>query len=456
VITSFLSPNRNYTIKILSALLQHDKMKGLQTLILLLAAHIFWLPCVEAREYSALVVEPESGRVLYEKYADELRHPASVTKMMTLYLVFEALERGDLTLNTPLDVSRTAVLRPPSRLGLTPGETIGVEDAILGLVTRSANDVATVIAENLGGTESSFSAMMTAKARSLGMRDTVFRNASGLPDADQVTTAWDMYRLGKALIEDFPRYYPYFSTPRFYYRGQSFDNHNHLMETYPGMDGIKTGFINSSGFNLVASASRGGRRIIGVVFGGPSAVRRDDHMREILDDGFAQLNGAPPGYIEAGFDHPSEPRGQGRLFSGLDDELPQVTFGSAKRFKSGVSPSGAPYPRSVYNPPRNSRSSVSMSQSSETRARNSKPDSSRLASKPPTLATQRAATKVPSSISAPKPPKVPINGSSASDRARSKTPNLVRATPQKSRTGSMPGTATCKGAKDKNGRCPAK
>lgn len=428
-------------------------MKRLQTLFLLLAAHMFWLPWVEAREYSALVVEPESGRVLYEKYADELRHPASVTKMMTLYLVFEALERGDLTLNTPLDVSRNAVLRPPSRLGLTPGETIGVEDAILGLVTRSANDVATVIAENLGGTESSFAAMMTAKARSLGMRDTVFRNASGLPDADQVTTAWDMYRLGKALIEDFPRYYPYFSTPRFYYRGQSFDNHNHLMETYPGMDGIKTGFINSSGFNLVASASRGGRRIIGVVFGGPSAVRRDDHMREILDDGFAQLNGAPPGYIEAGFDRPSEPRGQGQLFSGFDDEPPQVTFGSAKRFKSGVSPSGAPYSRPVYNPPGNSRSSVSVSQSSEARARSAKPDSSRPASKPPTPVTQRTATKASSMTSAPKPSKAPVTVSSPADHARSKPTASLPATSQKSKSGSEPASPTCKGAKDKSGKC---
>ncbi len=171
-------------------------MKRLKTFALLFAGQLLWLPCAEARQYSALVVEPESGRVLYDKYSAELRHPASVTKMMTLYLVFEALERGDLTLNTPLDVSRNAVLRPPSRLGLTPGETIGVEDAILGLVTRSANDVATVIAENLGGAESSFAGMMTAKARSLGMRDTVFLNASGLPDPNQVTTAWDMYRLG--------------------------------------------------------------------------------------------------------------------------------------------------------------------------------------------------------------------------------------------------------------------
>lgn len=290
------------------------------------------LPCA-AREYSALVVEPESGQVLYEKYANELRHPASITKIMTLYLVFEALERGDITLNTPFEVSRNAVLRPPSRLGLKPGESISVEDAILALVTRSANDVATVIAENLGGSEAAFAEMMTAKARSLRMRDTLFRNASGLPDPQQVTTAWDMYRLAKSLLQDFPRYYPYFSTLRFYYQGRSFDNHNHLMETYPGMDGIKTGFINASGFNLVASAKRGGRRLVGVIFGGPSARGRDEHMRDILDDGFAQLDGYPPGYIVAEFEKSPEPRGRARFADQLELEAPELTFGDATRFR---------------------------------------------------------------------------------------------------------------------------
>ena len=299
---------------------------------------------VLARDYSALVVEPQSGRVLYEKFADELRHPASITKMMTLYL-----ERGNVTLNTPFDISRNAVLRPPSRLGLTPGDTLSVEDAILALVTRSANDAATVIAENLGGTESSFAAMMTAKARALGMRDTLFKNASGLPDPDQVTTARDMYKLGRALISDFPRYYPYFSTPRFYYRGQSFDNHNHLMETYSGMDGIKTGFINASGFNLVASARRGGNRLIGVVFGGPSAVRRDRHMREILDDGFAQMNGAAPREIVAEFERAPMPRG--RSLQDLELDSPTLSFGSPRHFKA---------PRVVAEPSRKSANQKSQ------------------------------------------------------------------------------------------------
>jgi D-alanyl-D-alanine carboxypeptidase len=258
--------------------------------------------------YSGLVVEVDTDRVLYEKNADELRHPASLTKMMTLYLVFEALANGELNEDTMFRVSRFAVMRPPSRLGLSAGEALSVRDGILALVTRSANDAASVIAEGVAGSESVFAAMMTDKARELGMSRTVFRNASGLPDPNQVTTARDMYRLGRALYKDFPEQYTYFSTPKFYYAGQGFENHNHLMERYPGMDGIKTGFINTSGFNLVASAKRGGRRLIGVVFGGPSAFRRDQHMKEILDDGFAQLlEGAPPGIVTAEFDRLAPP-----------------------------------------------------------------------------------------------------------------------------------------------------
>jgi D-alanyl-D-alanine carboxypeptidase len=261
---------------------------------------------VASDTYSGLVVDVDSDRVLYERNADEPRHPASLTKMMTLYLVFEALANGDLYEDTQFRASRYAVSRPPSRLGLAAGDYLSVHDGILALVTRSANDAATVIAEGIAGSEAAFAQMMTDKARELGMSRTVFRNASGLPDPDQWTTARDMYRLGRALYKNFPEQYTYFSTPKFYYQGQGFENHNHLMERYPGMDGIKTGFINSSGFNLVASAKRGGTRLIGVVFGGPSAFRRDEHMREILDDGFAQLlEGAPPGIVTAEFDKPN-------------------------------------------------------------------------------------------------------------------------------------------------------
>lgn len=258
----------------------------------------------QAGPYSALIADIDTEQVLYEHEPDELRHPASLTKMMTLYMVFEALSQGRLYMDTMFRVSRFAVLRPPSRLGLKVGDNLSVEDGILGLVTRSANDAASTIAEGMAGSEPAFAAAMTDKARQLGMSQTVYRNASGLPDPNQVTTAWDMFRLGKALNKRFPQFYTYFSTPSFTYEGHNFANHNHLMETYQGMDGIKTGFINASGFNLVASAQRNGHRLIGVVFGGPSAKRRDALMRELLDDGFAQLDGAPPATHYVEFDRP--------------------------------------------------------------------------------------------------------------------------------------------------------
>lgn len=247
-----------------------------------------------AGPYAAYIAEPDSERVLYERYADEPRHPASLTKMMTLYLLFEALANHELSMETRMRASVAAVNHAPSKLGLRAGETLTVEEAILGLVTRSANDAACVIAEHMAGSESAFAYLMTEKARELGMRNTTFRNASGLPDPNQWTSARDMYKLGRALLKRFPQFYGFFSTPSFMYNGHNYDNHNHLMERYPGMDGIKTGFINSSGFNLVASAKRNGNRLIGAVFGGTSAVNRDNLMAELLDDGFDQLDGQPP------------------------------------------------------------------------------------------------------------------------------------------------------------------
>lgn len=261
-----------------------------------------------AGPYSALVMEIESDRVLYEQNADEIRHPASLTKMMTLYLVFEALEQGRASLRDTLYASSYSASRSPSRIGLRPGDPLTVEEGILALVTCSANDAAATLGEGLAGSEPAFAAMMTRKARELGMSQTVFRNASGLPDSEQVTTARDMYRLGKALLKHFPQYYPYFSTSRFQYRGRSFHNHNHLLENYYGADGIKTGFVNASGFNLVASARRNGVRLVGVVFGGNSSFRRDAHMRDILDDGFAQIEGREPTVRFAGFDRGHVPR----------------------------------------------------------------------------------------------------------------------------------------------------
>ncbi|WP_162144231.1 D-alanyl-D-alanine carboxypeptidase [Methylocaldum szegediense] len=285
--------------------IQHNHLLVLAVLIL--AGSFFFCHRAQAGPYAALVAELESERPLFERNANELRYPASLTKMMTLYLVFESLAKGEITSNTVFRASRYAVLRPPSRLGLQAGNSITVEQGILALVTRSANDAAAVIAEGMAGSESAFAQLMTEKARELGMSRTVYRNASGLPDPNQVTTAWDQFRLGKSLYKDFPQYYPYFSTTQFQFQGRSFHNHNHLLKTYPGADGIKTGFVNASGFNLVASARRGGYRLIGVVFGGTSASARDAHMRDILDYGFAQLDGREYTIRTVSFDEPEPP-----------------------------------------------------------------------------------------------------------------------------------------------------
>jgi D-alanyl-D-alanine carboxypeptidase len=236
--------------------------------------------------YSDLVIDAATGRVIHEDDADSLRHPASLTKMMTLYITFQALEAGKLGLGQYVPVSENASYQSPSKLGLHAGQKIRVEDAILGLVTESANDAAVVLGEALGGSEEGFAQMMTKQARALGMSRTVFHNPSGLPDPDQVTTAHDMAVLGDALINHYPQYYPYFNTESFTYAGIYHHNHNHLKDRYDGMDGIKTGYIRASGFNLVASAKRNGVRLVGVVFGGRSAVARDNHMAQLLDNCF--------------------------------------------------------------------------------------------------------------------------------------------------------------------------
>ncbi|MBF0178982.1 MAG: D-alanyl-D-alanine carboxypeptidase [Magnetococcales bacterium] len=240
--------------------------------------------------YADLVMEAKTGRILHATEPDELRHPASLTKMMTLYLTFQALKKGQLDLDQKLPISQHAASQSPSKLGLRPGNMIRVEDALLGMVTKSANDATVVLSEALGGTEESFARIMTAKAHELGMNRTVFRNASGLPDPDQVTTARDMAVLGYALVYHFPQYYPYFSRDGFNYAGKHHNNHNNLMKRYAGMDGIKTGYIRASGFNLVASSMRGQTRLIAVVFGGRSAVKRDNHMAVLMDQAFARVH----------------------------------------------------------------------------------------------------------------------------------------------------------------------
>jgi D-alanyl-D-alanine carboxypeptidase len=235
-------------------------------------------------QFSSIIVDGNSGAVLTSNNPDGSRHPASLTKIMTLYLLFERLEANKMNLDTEMDVSEHASEQAPTKLGLRPGQTIRVEDAIKGLVTRSANDAAVVIAEAIGGDEDDFAKMMTRKARALGMTKTVYRNASGLPNDEQVTTARDQATLGRAIQDRFPRYYRYFSTSVFNYRGQSIRNHNHLLGSVEGVDGIKTGYTRASGFNLVTSMRRGNRHLVGVVLGGRSGGSRDAIMRNLLTE----------------------------------------------------------------------------------------------------------------------------------------------------------------------------
>jgi len=242
--------------------------------------------------FSAMVVDANTGRVLYADRENELRHPASVTKVMTLYMLFEQLEKGTLSLDDEIQISSHAASMAPSKLGLRPGSTISVEDAIKALVTKSANDIAAAVAEAVGGTEERFARMMTAKAQSLGMSRTHFANASGLPNASQVTTARDLITLGRSIQERFPRYYAYFSTHQFTFRGATMGNHNRLLGRVEGMDGIKTGYTNASGFNLLSSVKRGNRRIYSVVLGGKSAAGRDRIMAGLIED---HLDSASPG-----------------------------------------------------------------------------------------------------------------------------------------------------------------
>jgi D-alanyl-D-alanine carboxypeptidase len=245
--------------------------------------------CAQAR-YAALVIDADSGRVLYEVNADTRNYPASLTKMMTLYLLFEALEEGRLTADQPLTVSRRAAGMPASKLGLKRGQSIRVEDAILVLVTKSANDVAVVVAEAIAGKETQFARLMTRKAKALGMTRTNFRNASGLYHRSQLSTARDMAILAQALMRDFPARYKTFSTRSFTYNGRSYRNHNKLLRNYKGTDGLKTGYIAASGYNLAASAKRDGHRVIAVVFGGKTARSRDRQVAKLLDRGFRPSN----------------------------------------------------------------------------------------------------------------------------------------------------------------------
>jgi len=265
-------------------------LKRIKLIFVILFALIVATPDAIANKpnlkYASLVMDADTGTIISSRHADKKLHPASLTKIMTLMMVFEALDRGDLRKNDRIRVSRYAASMVPSKLYLKAGSTIKVEHAIRSLVTKSANDVATAVAEHIGGTESRFANLMTSRARSIGMNSTRFKNASGLHHRSQITTARDMATLARYMLQRYPHHYHYFSTQNFHYNGKSYHNHNRLMKSFKGMDGFKTGYINASGFNLVASARRDGRRLIGVVFGGRSSKTRNAHMADIMSAGF--------------------------------------------------------------------------------------------------------------------------------------------------------------------------
>jgi D-alanyl-D-alanine carboxypeptidase len=283
-----------------------------------LACTVAWAQPALAIDAS-IVVDANTDTVISQENADRLLHPASMSKLMTLYLTFEALEAGRITLQRSFPVSAHAQSMSPTKLDLVAGQTIRVEDAILSLVTLSANDSAVVLAEGLGGSEDRFGQLMTRKAHQLGMVNTNFRNSNGLPDPAQISTARDMAILCRALIHRFPQYYHYFSVREFTYNGIEHANHNHLMSRYEGMDGLKTGLTNASGFNLAASAVRNGRRLIGVVFGGTSAAQRDDYMADLLDDGFRRTSGVA---MTTAVPPPVPGHKPGELASGPAPDLP--------------------------------------------------------------------------------------------------------------------------------------
>ncbi|MBS0384178.1 MAG: D-alanyl-D-alanine carboxypeptidase [Proteobacteria bacterium] len=271
------SPDRGFLLRIFAA-------------AAVFAALMCAAPVAQADErYAAIVMDARSGEVLLDDHAEEMRYPASLTKMMTLYMVFDALRRGEITLDTRLTASRNAARQPPSRLGLRRGNSINVDQAIRAIAVLSANDVATMVAERLGGSESRFAAEMTARARSLGMTETRFVNASGLPDPLHHSTARDLAILAQALWRDFPQYYGYFQTESFSWGRRDSRNHNHLLGQVQGLDGIKTGYTRASGFNLATSTERAGHRVIVVVLGGESAAARDSQVEYLIDGAFEEF-----------------------------------------------------------------------------------------------------------------------------------------------------------------------
>jgi len=275
-------------IRVVSESMRPGRMPRHLRAILLLAVlcSLAGFACTAHAGYAAIVVDGSTGQVLQQVNADQRDYPASLTKMMTLYLTFEGLKSGRLRLDQQMPVSAWAAGKAPTKLGLLAGQTISVQDCILGMITKSANDAATVMAEGIGGSEGHFADMMDAQAALLGMTDTHFANASGLPDPNNTSTAHDLVKLAMALYRDFPQYAHFFATHEFVFRGRIVRGHNNLMYRYPGMDGLKTGFTDASGFNLASTAVRDGHRLFAVVLGSRTAARRDNLMALLLDDCF--------------------------------------------------------------------------------------------------------------------------------------------------------------------------
>ncbi|MEL6369427.1 MAG: D-alanyl-D-alanine carboxypeptidase [Pseudomonadota bacterium] len=305
---------------------------GLMTVAL---AGLWTAPAHANSKYAAYVIHADSGDVLLDKYSNQYRYPASLTKMMTLYMLFEELEAGRLTLESKLKVSARAAGQPPSKLRVKSGSTIEVETAIKALVVKSANDVAVVIAENISGSEWKFAQAMTKKARQLGMRRTTFRNASGLPNRKQRTTARDLARLSQRVVQDFPQYYHFFSDKSFTWNGRTYRTHNALVKTFDGADGLKTGYTRMSGFNLATTATRDGHRLIGIVLGGRSGRTRDAHMRKILEQGFAQIR-RKPSLVAALHREKPAPRLKPTLVAQLDPVAAAPTVASNEALRSEI------------------------------------------------------------------------------------------------------------------------
>ncbi|MCR9271338.1 MAG: D-alanyl-D-alanine carboxypeptidase family protein [Henriciella sp.] len=284
-------------------------------------------PQASAEKYASIVIDLERDQVLHARHADAPRYPASLTKAMTLYMLFDAMKAGEVQLYEELKVSHAAAKQPPSSLRLRAGNTITTKDAINALITKSANDVAVVVAERLGGTEQRFATLMTAKARSMGMESTTFKNASGLPNSQQLSTARDMAVLAERLLEDHADYYGYFSNKKFSWGRATYKNHNRLIGKVEGVDGIKTGYTRASGFNLMTSAKRRGRRVVAIMFGGSTARSRDQHVSDLIEAAYKSFEPAditPEQQLRLSFSNiqpPVDPNGaampvlNGRVFS---------------------------------------------------------------------------------------------------------------------------------------------